>query len=537
MVNQIRELIKRAVAPETDFDVLVPPDPKLGDYSTNLAFVLAKKMGENPVSLANKLIEQIKTSDKYHLLARVDLAQPAFINFWLSSSVLEAELRLILKKKNKYGQGSSKKEKILLEFLSANPTGPLPLHNGRGGIYGDALANVLKFFGYKVKKEYYVNDAGNQIKVLGESILARLNIIPTKEEYYQGNYVGEIANKIRQEIEKYILAEDPTRQAEKIGRLAAEEFLGQIKKTADKIGIKFDGWFSENKKLRRSRLLDRILALADKKSLLVKQDGAVFLKTESLPLEETVLIKSNGEPTYLLADLAYHYDKLNKRKFNLAIDIWGADHHGYGKKLEAAMTALDLPAEKVRIIITQFIRLVEESREVKMSKRKGDFIALDEVIEKVGAAAARFMILVYSPDSHIDFDWQLAQKKSLENPVYYYQYSYVRALKIIEKAGDLSKTANKIDLSLLTSSEEQNLAKELIKFPDVIESIAQDYQVHALAQYVLKLSKMFSVFYENKRVIGETEDLAKNRLALVIAAKIVLENAAKLFGITLPESM
>ncbi len=536
MIQSIREIIQKAVEQDVNFDIAVPPDQKLGDYATNVAFPLSKIMRQAPLDITREIVDKIKAVDKNGFFETVVATPPGFINIKLSQAALGEELQLLLKSKKKYGSQSAKKQKIHLEFLSANPTGPLTLANGRGGFYGDVLANIFKFSGYPTYREYYVNDAGNQIRVLGESILARLNIIPMQEIYYQGNYVGELALKIKNKLQKILLSENPLIFAEEIGQMAAKELLNSVKKSTKRANIVFNRWLSEQKEIRTSGLLSATLEALRLKNSIVEKDGAVFLKTSEMPLEEMVLIKSTKEPTYLLTDTAYHYHKLIKRKFDLAIDVWGADHHGYAKKLNAALGVLGLNTKKFKVIITQLVRLVEGGQEVRMSKRKGEFITFDEVIDKVGVPAMRFIFLLHSLDSHMDFDWALAQQKTLENPVYYFQYSYVRALKILEKA-KIKPAAKKFDIKLVNSTEELLLLKELIQFPDIISDIAKNYQVHLLPQYALKVCKAFNIFYEKQRVIDAPEPVRSSRLVLIIATKQILENCARLLGIEMPKEM
>jgi arginyl-tRNA synthetase len=383
--------------------------------------------------------------------------------------------------------------------------------NGRGGFYGDVLANVLENAGRKVTREYYVNDAGNQVKLLGESILAAEGKIPDKEEYYKGEYIKKLKGKSAKQ--------------------AIAILLKEIKSSLKKAGIKHNVFFSEDKNLHKKGELDKTLRFLSKKGLVEKRQGATWFKNS-----DSVLVKSDSNPTYFLADLAYHYDKLLKRKFDLAIDIWGADHHGYAQRMKKGVEALGVKPERLKILITQLVRLVSGGKEVKMSKRKGDFVTMDDLLEEVGADATRFFFLMHSLDTHMDFDMDLAKEKSQKNPVYYAQYALVRCTNILLKS-KVKSQKSKVNLSLLSSDSEVKLMMELIKFPDVLAQTAEDYQVHRLTRYATELAKTFHNFYEKERVVGVGGNLESVRLALVSATKIVFEKLFDILGISKPKKM
>ena len=417
MIHRISEIIKKVVGGEIEFNISIPDQENFGHYATNAAFMVK----QDPKVLADK-IKDVGGD----LFEKVDVAGK-FINFWISPGELLKELEIILKSK-KLPASNVSPQTINLEFISANPTGPLTIANGRGGFWGDVLASVLEFTGHKVTREYYVNDAGNQIKLLGESVMAALGLMPSKEEHYQGEYVKDLAQKLADRT-------SAGAEAEKVGRMAADILLTDIRKSVENVGIKFDVWFSENKNLRESGLIAEVLANLEKAGLVAEHDGAKWLKTSDIADEkDRVLVKSDGNPTYFLADIGYHYDKFIKRKFDTAITIWGADHHGYVARLKAGVKALGVEPGRLKIIIAQLVRLVEGGKEVRMSKRKGEFVTLDELIKEVGKDAARFFFLMHTPESHMDFDLALAKEKSLKNPVYYVQYAYVRANSIFKKS-------------------------------------------------------------------------------------------------------
>jgi arginyl-tRNA synthetase len=545
---------------------------------------------------------------------RVEAAAPGFVNFWVRREIFIKSI---------FGDAISKaleiaspKIRINLEFVSANPTGPLTMANGRGGFSGDVLARVLEVAGHDVTREYYINDAGVQIKRLGESILAALGLVSSSEEHYQGEYIKELAGKLKGKIIKKIknlrtrekeeiaasedllamtkrdplvyppkAAPEATRDAlrmttrgeggggkfaEEVGRMAAREFLAQIKKSLKNVGIKYDKWFSEYKDLRKKGELEKALALLRERGMVYEKDGAVWLRTkrelengrtgeqEEIAASRTprndgevggggkegddkdrVLVKSDGEATYFLADLAYHYDKFLERKFDKAIVIWGADHHGYVPRMKAGLEAMGIEPDKFQAIIVQLIRLVREGREAKMSKRKGEFVTLDDLIKEVGKDATRFFFLMQTPQTHMDFDLDLAKEKSVKNPVYYVQYAYVRCLSILKKAQKQKNTQNphlnpppQGEGGKLNSGAEMRLIKELVKLPDMILDTAEDFQVNRLIRYALELARHLHNFYEKERVIVEDKDLMEARVALVLSAKNIFERLFDVLGIT-----
>src|SRR3989344_5585280 len=515
MIHRISEIIKKVVGGEIEFNISIPDQENFGHYATNAAFMVK----QDPKVLADK-IKDVGGD----LFEKVEVAGK-FINFWISPRALLEELGEVLKSKRLIN--SKTQQLINLEFISANPTGPLTMANGRGGFWGDVLASVLEFTGHKVTREYYVNDAGNQIKLLGESVMAALGLMPSKEEHYQGEYVKDLAQKLADRT-------SAGAEAEKVGRMAADILLTDIRKSVENVGIKFDVWFSENKNLREGGLIAKVLANLEKAGLVTEHDGAKWLKTSDIADEkDRVLVKSDGNPTYFLADIGYHYDKFIKRKFDTAITIWGADHHGYVARLKAGVKALGVEPGRLKIIIAQLVRLVEGGKEVRLSKRKGEFVTLDELIKEVGKDAARFFFLMHTPESHMDFDLALAKEKSLKNPVYYVQYAYVRMNSILEKS-KVQSTKSKINLQILKDlkgESEWRLIRELVKFNDMVLQTAEDYGVSRLARYALDIAKAFHNFYEKERVIDEKGNAAEGKLALVVTTREVLGKLFDLLGI------
>jgi len=471
---------------------------------------------------------------------KIEIAPPGFINFWISEKVLQNELKEILKQKNDYGRskinpphppigGGGQRSKIQIEFISANPTGPLTLANGRGGFMGDVLSNILEFCGYKIEREYYINDTGNQILTLGKSILAANGFIKDEENFYKGNYVKEWAKKNSSIIKKF--QDNPL----KVGKLAAKDFLKTIRKVLkEKAGIDYDRWTSEEKDIHKKNYINKVLDIFKKKNLVYDKDGATWLKTTDFGDDkDRVLVTNDGFPTYFLADSG-HYLETKERGFGGKIAIWGPDHHGYVKRIQAAAEIISFKNSK--IIITQAVRLISKGKEVKISKRTGEFVTFEELINEVGADAARFFFLMHSSDSHMDFDLDLAKERSLENPVYYAQYAAVRCQSILSKSKVKGQMSD-VNLNLLNTKEDLDLMRMLARFSEIIEEAAEKLNPQVLARYSLDLARQFHNFYEKERIIGEEKNLMLARLILISATLTVFKNIFKLLGIGLPKKM
>ena len=548
---RIRSLIGE-LTPDFKGDILIeiPENKEHGDYASNIAFVLAKNLGKSPQEIAEDLAKELdrKKNDDFFKTE----AKGGFINFFLSNQHLYIELGKILRDKSKYGFSKNKKsQKIHIDFISANPTGPLTMGNGRGGFYGDALANILETQGNKVFREYYVNDRGEQILTLGRSVkLAQRNpLISSKFDRSPTSKIPEVGLQEMSNFDNLYKGEYINKLAKKISKKLNESETGQkaaalilktyIKPALKKAGIKFDTWFSEKSLYRGSKYGEIMRELMDK-NLIYEKDGATWFKTTQLgDNEDRVLIKKTGDETYFMSDILYHFDKIKTRKFNKAIDIWGADHHGYAPRLKAALKAIDVPEDKLEIIISQLVRLVKNGKEVKISKRAGNFITLEELINEVGLDAARFFFLLYSPNTHMDFDLTLAKEHSQKNPVYYVQYAHARIVSILAK---FKNQKSKIKITnqsskLLKEKEELNLIRKLAEFPEILEEISKNYEVHRLPRYALELAGEFHNFYEKQRVINEDKDLTNARLSLIAATKIVLANTLNLLGIKTPDKM
>jgi len=524
---QTEELLLKFEVPE--ITVERSGDEKYGDYASNIALKISKLAKKSPNDVAQILERRLKEKI---LFAKVQIAPNGFINFFLLKEFLQEQVHEILEEKDNYGGldiGQGKK--VQVEFISANPTGPLTLGNARGGFLGDTLANILQKAGYVVQREFLINDAGYQIEVLGHSILG------DEKAQYNGGYIEELREKLKKFLDK---------PAGEIGFKAAQLiFETMIKPVIEqRMKIKFDNWFSE-KAMRESGAIEKIIELLKEKKVVFENEGALWFKsTDFGDDKDRVLITSENsergrEATYISQDIAYHYDKFIKRKFDKAIDIWAADHHGYVSRLQAAKKALEMSGE-LTIIVMQLVKLFQDGKEVRMSKRSGIYVTIEELLDEIPLDVARFFFLMYSPDTHMDFNLDLAREQSEKNPVYYVQYAYARICSIFKKSdADIKKHINEADnLELLNHPAELILIKQLIRLPEIIEDIVKDYQVQRLPQYALDLVRAFHKFYEGCRVIDEkNQDLTKVRLVLVESTRIVLKNTLDLMGISAPEKM
>lgn len=532
-IHQILIQVVKGIYPQVELPVfsIAPTEEKYGDYATNIAMVISRAAGEKPAEIAAKIIEQLKTDE---LFDEVSLAGPGFINFKIALPYFQNKIKEIIGAGGSFGRSDLGKDlKVNLEFISANPTGPLTLGNGRNAYFGDCLGRVLESYGAVVEREYYVNDRGVQILALGHSVLK------DSEAVYKGDYIDELRTKMNLDGKMVGL---PSEAAAKLGEEAAAILLEDyIKKTIQKMGIKFNIWYSE-KSLHESGAVPEVLGELETMGLTYKKEDAVWLKTQDFGDDkDRVLITGQGEYTYFASDIAYHFNKM-KRGYNLLIDFWGADHHGYISRLNAAVEILRNKIDwsgELKIMICQLVKLMAGGKEVRMSKRAGNFVLLDELIDEVGPDVTRFFFLDRTLDTHMDFDLDLAKEKSDKNPVFYVQYAYARINSILGKVSSIKNQVSSMDeLSLLKEPAEIALIKQLIKLPELVEEIAGDYQVQKLAFYARDLATSFHHFYENCPVVkAESEELVEARVQLLYATKIVLKNTLDLLGVSAPEKM
>ncbi len=523
-----------------------PPRPEQGDFATGVAMVLGREIKTDGRSVAGTIIRHLNIDDSPVL--RVDIAGPGFLNFFLDASWLEKAMSRVWAEGPSYGRTDYLNgEKILLEFVSANPTGPLNVVNARAAAVGDCLASMLEMAGAQVSREFYINDAGNQTDVLGDSLEARYRQalgqdFPLPENAYKGEYLKDLAQSLVVEKGPSLLDLADDERHEFFKSYALQKILDWQKKTLQDYGLTFDTWFSE-KSLRDMGAHNLVVELLRIKGLTYEKDGAIWFKsTDFGDDKDRVLVKSDehATATYIVPDLAYHKNKL-ERGFNHLIDILGPDHHGYVNRLAAGLMGLGYPKGVLEVLIVQVVRLVKGKELVKMSKRGGEFISMDELLEEVGKDAARFFFLMRSPESHLDFDIDLARLQSNENPVFYVQYAHARIASIFRQAKEdgfkFAMGPNEIDFSLLRDASELALMKIIAAFPEEVYEIAKAREPNRLIKFMMDLATAFHAFYTRCRVLGEDPALTAARLYLAKLAQIVLANALRLIGVSAPESM
>jgi len=516
-----------------------------GELSTPVALSLSKLLKKNPLEiaqlLADTLKEHLKNSSLKHKITKIEVASPGFINFFLSPKIILATLTDI--HKNKTGYGSScqgKGKKVLIEFTSANPTGPLSVAHGRQAAVGDSLRRIMEFCGYKVTTEYYLNDEGNQINILGESIKARyLELLGTEVAFPENGYVGGYIKDLAQAL---IAKHGDKLKNHKPGFFAdygISEILTSIKQDLKDFDVRFDNWFSQKEHCTIA-VINKAIAQLEKLGFIYDKDEAKWFASSELGDDKNrVLVKSDGSFTYLAPDIAYHCNK-KERGFNQVIDIWGPDHHGYINRLKAAWQALGFNRDELAILIIQLATLFRQGKPVRMSTRAGEFISLKEVIDEVGTDAGRFFFLMRKADSHLKFDLEVAKSQSLENPVYYIQYAHARISSIIRNRAAKCRFINftRLNLELLKEPDELNIIKQLTRFQDVVSSCAEKLEPFWLLNYLQELAKLFHNYYDNHRVLStDNLPLSRARLSLIEAIKIVLAIGLGLLGVSQPEKM
>jgi len=519
----------------------VPPKKEFGDFATNFSMQAARAAKTNPRVIAEAIVARMQET----WLDKAVIAGPGFINFYLKSDWLYTMLADILTQGENYGNSQTdKKQRVQVEFVSANPTGPLHVGHGRGAAVGSALVNLLKAAGYDVASEYYINDAGNQIDNLAASVHARYLELLGKEvefpaEGYHGQDIIDTAQRIiDKDGAKYLTLSVAERLAV-FKEVALKEKLAALKADLAAFNVQFDVWFSENTLHQSGALKETCQVLKDNGSI-YEQDGALWLKSTACGDDkDRVVIRENGIPTYLAADIAYHRNKL-ERGFDQLINIWGADHHGYICRVKAAIGSLGYSPEQLEVLIVQMVSLYRSGQLVKMSKRTGQSVTLSELIEEVGTDAARFFFIMRSLDSQLDFDLDLAKSTSNENPVYYVQYAYARIASIFRQAAEEGITVEKIDytkLNLLTSECEMDLIKKLGEYQEEIADAARERAPHRIARYVHDLAGQFHTFYNQCRIKGVDHDLQLARMGLALAVQTTIRHALGILGISVPEKM
>lgn len=526
-----------------DFTVEVPREKDHGDFATNLAMLLAKPARMAPRKAAEALIQHFSLAGSW--VERVEIAGPGFINFYLDPAWVYQVLPDILHAGRDYGRLElGRGKKVQVEFVSANPTGLLHMGNARGAALGDSIAAILDFAGYEVSREYYINDAGNQIENFGLSLEARyLQLFGRDIAVPEGGYHGEdilaSARAFRDINGDSYLERDAAERRAALVKFALEEKLGHIKRVLNDFGVKYDVWFSEQS-LHDTGMVQKTLDFLKDRGFLYENEEALWFKATEFGLEkDEVLVRSNGLPTYFAADIAYHWNKF-QRGFDWVINIWGADHHGHVPRMKGAVSALGYDPAALDVVIMQLVRLYKGGELVRMSKRSGQFVTLEELVEEVGRDAARYFFVMRSADSHLDFDLDLARAETNENPVYYIQYAYARICSIFrqlaEQGGSLPDPG-KVNYSLLKEEPELALARKLADFPGEVASAAGGLAPQRIARYLHELAGLLHSFYNSHRVITSDQALTAARLVLMDATRITLKNALGLLGLTAPERM
>lgn len=543
----LREISSEKGISPSDLPEAVFEKPKRegqGDLSTNCAMQMCRNFGENPLSLARMIVERLSSDP---LLEKVETAGPGFINFFLSPLWMGTVLKEVLSAGETYGSSAlGAGKKVQVEFVSANPTGPLHVGHGRGAAVGDIIANILSFTGWKVQREYYINDAGLQMEILGRSTRARYFELagraedaPFPEDGYKGDYIYDIARKILDSEGERFLGLPLEESLPFFRNFAAGEILESIKIDLNDFGVKFDVWFSE-KSLYERNLVPAAMETLKERDFAFENEGALWFKaTDFTDEKDRVLIRSNGVPTYFASDITYHKEKFD-RGFDRVIDIWGADHHGYVPRMKAGVEALGRSPDDLQVLLIQFVNLLRDGTQVAMSTRSGQFVTLRDVMTEVGVDATRYFFVMRRSDSHLDFDLELAKAASTENPVYYVQYAHARICSVLREA-ESRKIAipnpEEVRPEIYESDEERKLISRLAAFPDEMEKASKELAPHMLVNYVSDLAGEFHSFYNAKRVLGEEEAVLKARLLLVQAAGTVLSTALGLLGVTAPERM
>ena len=543
LIEEIKASINKAnLAEDTpEIKIEIPKDTKNGDYSSNIAMVLTKIAKHNPREIAQAIVDHLDTS-KAHV-KQVDIAGPGFINFYLNNQYLTDIIPEAIKKGNRFGYADeSKNTNILLEYVSANPTGDLHIGHARNAAVGDSLANILIAAGYNVTREYYINDAGNQITNLARSIETRFfealgdvsHEMP--EDGYNGKDIIEIGKDLSDkhpEIKDYSDEE----RLKTFRQLGVDYEMDKLKKDLADFNVHFDNWFSETS-LYENGAIKTTLAKMKELGYTYEADGATWLRTSDFKDDkDRVLIKKDGNYTYFTPDTAYHYNKINRGN-DILIDLMGADHHGYINRLKASLETFGVNSDRLEIQIMQMVRLMQNGEEVKMSKRTGNAITLREIMDEVGIDAARYFLTMRSPDAHFDFDLELAKEQSQDNPIYYAQYAHARICSILKQAKEQGvEITTDADFSTITNEKAIELLKKVAEFETTIESAAEHRAPHRLTNYIQDLASAFHKFYNAEKVLTDDAEKTKAHVAMIEAVRITLHNALTLVGVTAPESM
>ena len=520
-----------------------PGNSSHGDFATNLPLRLARATRINPLELAQSLADRISTGE---VIDRVEAANPGFINFYLKESWLQQQVEVVRQAGNEFGNThSGAGRKIMVEFVSVNPTGPVHVGHTRGAVLGSTLANKLAAAGYDVTREYYVNDAGNQMQLFYRSVLAAYKITlgqaaEMPDKGYEGEYIFDLAKEIAESEGTKFLDRNEEQSLTEIGDIGRTKMVDSIRDDLSGIGVEFDNWFSE-RTLFQGGEYDTAIGLLRDNDYLSEREGAMWFNSTMLGDEkDNVVVRSSGEPTYFASDIAYHYNKFVQRGYDLVVDIWGADHQGHVPRMKSAVEALGIERDRLTVLISQMVTLKSEGEVLRVSKRTGNLVTLRELAEEVGTDACRFFFLARTPSTQMEFDLELAKKESAENPVYYVQYAHARNSSILSLARERNIDWSQGDVSLLTHPAELELIRAILQFPELVNQMAKDLEPHHLPHYATELANSFHNFYENCRVVSSNEEdvaVTAARLKLVESAQIVLHRSLDLMGMSSPERM
>lgn len=555
MKQEVTETVKKALealrdelgleeVPEAELEI--PKNEAMGDFATTVAMRLARQSGKKPRDLAQKIVQTIQDQGS-GIFDGIEVAGPGFINFRIRREVLYRSLGQLLTEGHSLLRSDiGKGHRVQVEFVSANPTGPLHVGHGRGAAVGNALSNILKKAGYDVLKEFYVNDAGLQVRLLGQSVYARYqqllgHDVPFPEDGYQGSYIEDVAKAIQKTAGDEYAGKTFNECAEFFTDFSYKMMLTDIARDLKDFGVVFDSWQSERELHGQGKVREALDALKQRQLLYEKDGAAWFASSRFEDDKDRVVIKQDGEYTYFASDIAYHKDKL-ARGFDTIIDIWGADHHGYIPRISSVLEAFDLPKDRFSVILIQMVSLLRHGRPVQMSKRAGTFVTLREVIDEVGADTTKFIFLTRRSDSHLDFDIDVAREQSSENPVFYVQYAFARISSIFRQAEERRVLSSEFGvkeaaLSLLKEGEEISLIKKILQYPMVFEGAAISCEPHRITYYLQELAGAFHSYYYNHRVISDDAGLTRARLGLCMGVKIVLEEGLQILGVSAPERM
>ena len=536
LIQSLHNALQRLDYTETSVQITPAKNPKFGDLSTNLAFSLSKQVGIKPIEVAIQIQSHLKPNPE--IIRKVTVTEPGFINFHINKIYYQKLPVSILNAGNKFGRGRTGIDKTAnVEFVSANPTGPLTVGHGRQAVFGDTVASILAWHGYDVTREYYYNNAGRQMRILGASVEARYfqelgKSVSLPKDGYKGNYLIDIAKIIRKEHGDKLQESDPIFLQE-----TENNIFNIIKSTLEKIGVQHD-YFSNEKTFYDNGSIDELMSSLKDKKLIYEAEGATWFKATTLgKKQDRVLIKSTGEPTYRLPDMAYHQDKI-KRGFDLIIDVFGADHVDTYPDVLACLKALDFDTDKIKILIHQFVTLIKGGKIVKMSTREGQFITLEHLINEVGSDVVRYFFIMRGMNSHLNFDMDMAKDQSDQNPVYYLQYAHARISNIIKNGKSLGyELSESFYPTLLSNNSEIDLLKKLDQFPMIMDTALELLEPQGIANYLQSLASAFHKFYVDCRVITKDKKISQARLALISATQVVLRNGLNILGITAPKRM